>query len=77
MAFVWSVRECMDGAVLFGSVRFHIVQNRMDIGLLLRKLKRSQPLSASGMHSIVSFPSLDYLAPPCYWPPLPNSRTGP
>lgn len=35
----------------------------MDRGPLLRKLKRSHPLSASGMRSIVSLPSLGYLAP--------------
>lgn len=35
----------------------------MDRGPLLRKLKRSHPLSASGMRSIVSRPSLGYLAP--------------
>lgn len=36
----------------------------MDRGPLLRKLERSHPLSASGMRSIVSRPSLGYLAPP-------------
>lgn len=82
IAFVWPVWQCLVGAALFGSVRFHIVQSWIDIGLLLRKLKCSQPVSASGMCSIVSFPSLGYLAviqsPPLWsWPPLPNTSAGP
>lgn len=57
-------------------------ENWMDVGLLLRKLKRSQPLSASGMRSIVSFSSLGYLAViqstlPWSWPPIPNTSAGP
>lgn len=43
------------GMVVFGSVRVHLIQSWMNIGLLLRKLNCSQPLSASGMCSIVPF----------------------
>lgn len=50
------------GMVVFGSVRVHIIQSWMNIGLLLRKLNCSHPLSASGMCSIVPFPFLGYLA---------------